>query len=111
ADEVRDFFWRRPDYPLGFYMSARLGRHTDVFALANERLDNDLLLEMRPFWNPTLGLPEQEEFIPLMERVGLIEYWDATEWPAFCRRENETISCDMSRVTPELVAPIRDVTM
>lgn len=47
-------------------------------------------------------LREHPRFGPLLARIGLDGYWDATGWPSWCRRVGEEIRCEQA--TPAAAA-------
>ena len=41
-----------------------------------------------------MSLPAISKHIRVLERAGLIEYWDASAWPKFCERDDAgVITC------------------
>ena len=106
GEEMREYFWTRPDYPFYIWMGSRLGRFDDVFALANMRLDSDRLLATRPLWVPGSELSQQPEYLQLLERIGLLDYWASIGWTGICTQPGERISCDASRNTPDKLEAI-----
>lgn len=101
--DLRIYFWRRPDYPLGLWLMARRGGFEDVFALANNRLDDGLQLELRSLWAPGTALRDQPQFLELLNRVGLIAYWDASGWGDVCVQRDAGVDCSASSITPDLL--------
>lgn len=101
--ELKDFYWRRPDYPLGLWLLARLEGYDEVFALANNRLDRGLQLEFRSMWAPGTALRERPEFFELLDRIGLIDYWDASGWGSLCVKRENGIDCSAKHLTPDLL--------
>ncbi len=102
-EDIANFYWRRPDYPLGTWMLGHLGGYERTFALVNTRLDNGRQLELRGFWAPEIGTREQPEFVELLQRVGLIEYWDAAGWGSVCVQSDQGVDCSGQHMTPALL--------
>ena len=102
-DDLANFYWRRPDYPFGTWMIGHLGGFEQVFALVNDRLDRNRQLEMRGFWAPDIGTRDQPDFMVLLNRVGLLEYWEASGWGSMCIRSGQIVNCSGEGMTPELL--------
>ena len=99
--DINDYYWRRPDYVFGYWMLGHLGAHGRVFEMLNFRLDNGWLVDLRPFWTPDFETREQPEFMALLNRVGLIEYWDEAGWGSICLQAGDGMDCSGERMTPE----------
>jgi len=60
-------------------------------------LDVDMaVIHIRPHgieewaWTPAFNsIRENPRFQEYLEKAGIIEYWDTTEWPAWCERKND----------------------
>ncbi len=102
-DDLASFYWRRPDYPFGTWMLGHLGGFEEVFALVNNRLDKNRQLELRGFWAPDIDTRSQPEFMALLQRVGLIDYWDASGWGSVCVQNDQGINCSGDGMTPEFL--------
>ncbi len=103
VEDLATAYWRRPDYPLGLWLLARRGGFDEALALANDRLDRGLLLETRSLWAPGMALREQPEFLDLLNRIGLIEYWNASGWGDVCVETETRVDCSGDARTPELL--------
>lgn len=101
--DMTDHFWRRPDYMFGIWLLGQLGGHDEVFALLNNRLDKGRQLDTRPFWAPENGMREDPAFVQLLNRIGLIDYWDRSGWGSVCVREGDAVDCSGKHMTPELL--------
>ncbi|MDX1480290.1 MAG: hypothetical protein R3315_01360, partial [Woeseiaceae bacterium] len=106
GEDLMTYFWRRPDYPLAVWMGGLLGAADRVLALLNARLDNGWLVEPRPLWAPGVNLDDDPGFEAFLERMGLINYWDASGWSDVCRRHAGEIRCDAADLTPETLRRI-----
>ena len=51
-------------------------------------------IDTRPLWGVGTELYSHPEFPALMERLGLVDYWKATDWGVFCRPDNNAVICD-----------------
>ncbi len=72
---------------------ARFGMLDEAF----EILDNANLLANDTWylWDPSRSdIRKDPRFVPLMEKAGLIDYWDADGWPPHCSREAADIVCN-----------------
>ena len=101
VENLRDYYWTRPDYPLGIWLLARLEGFDALFALVNDRLDRGAILELRSMWAQGTSLRDRPEFLQLLHRIGLIDYWDASGWGDICVRSNEGVDCSATSLTPE----------
>ena len=101
--DVASHYWRRPDYPFGVWLLSRLGGYEEVFGLLNNRLDKSRLLDTRPLWAPEIGMRDHPGFVDLLNRVGLVDYWDSSGWGSMCVREADAVDCSGSGMTPELL--------
>jgi TolB-like protein/DNA-binding winged helix-turn-helix (wHTH) protein len=99
--EIAEHYWRRPDYVFGYWMLGHLGAHDRVFEMLNFRLDNGWQVDMRPFWTPDFETRQQPEFVALLNRVGLLDYWDTSEWGSICLQADDGMDCSGVRMTPE----------
>ena len=101
--DLADNYWRRPDYPFGLWLLGNVGGYEESFGLVDNRLDNGRLLEMRVFWAPGLGTRGHPGFMQLMERVGLLEYWESSGWGSICVPVDGGLDCSGDGMTPELL--------
>jgi hypothetical protein len=99
--DISEYFWGRPDYPFGHWMLGRLGAHDRVFAHLNSRLDNGRLLELRGLWTPDLETRNQPGFEVLLNRIGLLDYWDSSGWGSVCVPAGDGMDCAGNSMTPE----------
>ena len=89
------------DYRLLIWLSARLNFFDTAFEVANSRLQRRKHMDTRPLWGPGISLTEKAPFKDLVEKLGLVEYWQNNEWGDICRPTGESYSCDRSRMTRE----------
>lgn len=101
--DMTEYYWHRPDYPIALWLIARLGGHDQVLALANARLDRNFLLEVRPFWAPESGIRQASGFVQLLDRIGLVDYWESSGWGEMCVLRDDRIDCDADLLTPEML--------
>ena len=101
--DIADHYWRRPDYLFGNWMLGQLGAHDRVFKQLNARLDAGRHLDSRGLWAPELETRNQPEFIALLNRLGLIEFWDSSGWGSICVQTADGVDCSGSGMTPELL--------
>ena len=81
-------------YQFKIWLLSRLGEYDTTIDYIAYRLDNDMFLDTRPLWGVGTELYTHPEFPPLMERLGLVDYWKATDWGVFCRPDNDAVICD-----------------
>ena len=83
-------------YQFKIWMLSRMGDHDAAMNYIAFRLDNDYLLDARPLWGPGTDLFTHPDFPALVERLGLVDYWQATDWGLFCRPGTDAFVCDGS---------------
>ena len=108
-DLVDEFFGTpglRLDYRMVVWIAATLERYDPAFDYLDSRLDRGLIMDMRPLWNPGTKLGAQPRFRVLLERLGLIEYWETVGWGDVCREEAGALVCDASELTPDRIDAI-----
>lgn len=89
------------DYRLKIWMLARLGENDLAIRLAEERLDNGYMLDVRPLWGIGIRLYEHHRFIPIIERLNLVDYWREAGWGDVCRPVADDVFCDGHNLRPE----------
>ena len=76
-----------------------LGETDLAFDRAIEEIEADTA-DVRVFWRPHFvaqaGDPRYKQIVAMLK---LPDYWDATSWPAMCRRAGSDFSCDPAFVT------------
>ena len=103
ADDIYNVPTSAIVYQFKLWLLARLGAHDQLFEYINLRLDQDNFLDTRPLWGIGYRLYEHPEFVPLMERLGMVEYWQVHGWGAVCRPVAESFICDGHGLSPEAV--------
>ena len=89
------------DYRLLIWLSARLNFFDTAFEVANSQLQRRNHMDTRPLWGPGITLTEQAPFGDLVEKLGLVEYWQNNEWGDICRPAGQSFICDRSKMTRE----------
>ena len=88
-------------YQFKLWLLARLGAHDQLFEYINLRLERDDFLDTRPLWGIGYRLYENPDFPALMQRLGLVEYWQVNGWGDVCRPEGESFVCDGHGLTAD----------
>jgi len=71
-----------------------LDEYEKAFAVVSETLDDDNYGALYVFWTPEMsGFRQRPEFIALMRRLRLDEYWREYGWPTYCQPVGDTFEC------------------
>ncbi len=93
--EAVDYF-RISYWPVELYML--LGDSDRALDLSLESIADDTA-DIRVFWRPHfVAHANDPRFKQIVEALNLPDYWDATNWPGFCRRVGESFACDAAFV-------------
>ncbi len=93
--EAVDYF-RISYWPVELYML--LGDSDRALDLSLESIADDTA-DIRAFWRPHfVAHANDPRFKQIVEALNLPDYWDATNWPGFCRRVGESFACDAAFV-------------
>ena len=91
AIEAIDYF-RISYWPVELIML--IGETDLAMSMALQQM-RDNIGDVRALWRPHfLAHAGDPRFKQMIEVLDLDEYWDATEWPDFCRRSGTDFSCD-----------------
>jgi TolB-like protein len=94
------------DYRIRIWLYARLGFNDHVFALIDAFLEGGSMVDTRPLWSPGIEIRKDPRFVPMLERIGMIDYWESEGWGDVCRKTDDGIVCDAPGLTPERLAVI-----
>ena len=103
ADEL---FTTAIDYKFKIWLLSRLGDYDAAMELVDALLDSGRPVDPRPLWGIGIELYRHPDFPPLMERLGLVEYWRAAAWGDVCRPLADAFICDGHGLTPEALAAV-----
>ena len=99
----------RLDYRMLIWMLAELEDYETTFRYIDSRLERGLNIDPRPLWNPGIEIGIQAPFPDLLNRLGLIDYWETVGWGDVCRPENGTVLCDARNLTPDRIDEIMGI--
>ena len=109
ADEILVEFAPSASYPLAIWIASRLDANDAAIALLNQRLDDGRLLQLQPLWTAGADLWRDPGFLPLMERINLLDYWTANDWNDFCRPDGGQVRCDDAALSTDDTSDAEDV--
>ena len=71
-----------------------LGEFEGAFRIANRVIDDDNYGILNLFWAPEMApFRQRPEFVDLIQRVKLDDYWREYGWPSYCRPVGDTFAC------------------
>ena len=71
-----------------------LDEYAKAFEVASAVIDNDNYGALSAFWSPEMsGFRQRPEFVELMQRLRLDQYWREYGWPTYCRPTDDTFVC------------------
>lgn len=78
----------------GILLLAAMGKVDEAFALAAASADDDTLFSGVFFVPTSASLRRDPRFMPLMKRIGLLDYWRTSgQWPDFCSEPGLPFEC------------------
>lgn len=111
AEALYEFYAGRPDYPVFVWYAGQLGAPGYAMELLHDRAERAQIIELRALWGPAPDWAAVPEFRDLLERIGLIDYWENNGWGDVCRIAGERLICDAPELNPAnlrsiLTAPV-----
>ena len=92
--EFLDNLTGQPQPEAVFETNIVLGRFDQAFAVANERFDDFRGNAWIVIWQPdTPAFRRDPRFIELADRLGLLDYWRAGNWPDLCEPQGDGVVC------------------
>lgn len=87
---------RWPDYRLLVWFAARVGALDFASRVFEQAVARGGSIETRMLWGPGHRLVEHPDFAQLAGAVGLVDYWEQTQYGDFCRPAGAALGCGLT---------------